>query len=163
MSCNSQNKPIEQNMESFKIIGISLETTNQNGQSVEDMGQLWQQFLSQQLANKIPNALSPEIYVLYTDYKSDYMGKYRAIIGCKVATLDTIPKGMLGRVIEGGTYTKYTAKGEVPASVVSTWQQIWKADDSLKRSYTTDFEVYGAKSQQGIESEVEIFIAINQY
>jgi len=158
--CKSQDEPTNKKIEDFKIIGISVETTNEKGQSVKDMGQLWQQFLTKQLSSKIPNTISPEVYALFTEYETDYTGNYRAIIGCKVSTLDSVPKGMIGWTFKGGNYRKFLAKGELPTSVVGVWQQIWKADNTLNRSYTTDFEVYGAKAQQGPNSEVEIYIAI---
>jgi predicted transcriptional regulator YdeE len=48
----------------------------------------------------------------------------------------------------------------MPKAVVETWQEIWSSDKSLNRKYTYDFEVYGEKSQNGLNSEVEIYIAM---
>lgn len=48
----------------------------------------------------------------------------------------------------------------MPNAVVETWKEIWANDATLKRTYLADFEVYGVKSQQGAESEVEIFIGV---
>ena len=39
----------------MKIIGISVRTTNQNEQAMQDIGNLWQRFFSEQLLAKIPN------------------------------------------------------------------------------------------------------------
>ena len=47
----------------------------------------------------------------------------------------------------------------MPNAVVNTWLEIWHKDKELKRKYSYDFEVYGAKSQNGENSEVEIYIA----
>lgn len=63
-------KIIEQ-LENFKIIGISIETTNENGKSSEDLGKLWEQFYSENIPNLINNKEGDEIYSIYTDYKSD--------------------------------------------------------------------------------------------
>ena len=41
----------------FNIIGISVETTNENGKSVEDIGKLWEQFYSEGISDKIPNKI----------------------------------------------------------------------------------------------------------
>ena len=38
LSCKNHNQYMEQDLPEFKIIGISVETTNENGKSVEDMG-----------------------------------------------------------------------------------------------------------------------------
>lgn len=66
------------------IIGLAVRTTNANGQSAEDLGKLWGQFMSE-VAFKIPNAISEEIIAIYTDYESDYQGSYTAIMGRKSA------------------------------------------------------------------------------
>ena len=51
----------------MKIVGISVRTTNQNGQAMQDIGNLWQRFFSEQLLTKIPNKVSDAIYNIYTD------------------------------------------------------------------------------------------------
>ncbi|WP_281541019.1 GyrI-like domain-containing protein [Maribacter aestuarii] len=150
---------MEQHVADFKIIGISIESTNEGGKSVEDMGKLWGKFYSDGISDKIANKESDLVYSIFTDYESDYTGKYTAIIGHKVESLEEIPDGLVGRQFKGGKYVKFVAKGEMPNAVVDLWKKVWKEDKELKRRYTADFEVYGAKSQNGAESEVDVFIA----
>ncbi|MEZ2414520.1 GyrI-like domain-containing protein [Muriicola sp. E247] len=150
---------MEQNLADFKVIGISIESTNEGEKSIEEMGKLWGKFYSDGISEKIPNKESDDIYSIFTDYESDYTGKYTAIIGHKVKSLDDIPDGLVGRKFEGGKYTKLTAKGEMPDAILDIWKKVWKEDKELKRRYTVDFEVYGEKSQNGKESEVDVFIA----
>ncbi len=147
-------------LNNFKIIGISVQTTNENGKSAEDLGKLWERFYSERIPSQILNKESDEVYSIYTDYETDYTGKYTSIIGQKVNTLDQIPNGLIGREFKGGKYQKFVAKGKMPNAVVATWQDIWNSDKELNRKYTADFEVYGQKSQNGENSEVEIYIAI---
>lgn len=144
----------------FKIIGISVETNNENGQSAKDLSALWERFYSERIFDKIPNKETEEIYSIYTDYEADYRGKYTSIIGQKVGSLANIPNGLIGREFKGGDYLKFTAKGEMPRAVIETWREIWENDSHLDRRYTTDFEIYGEKSQRGADSEVEIYIAV---
>jgi predicted transcriptional regulator YdeE len=143
----------------FKIIGISIESTNENGQAAHDLGELWQKFYVENILGKIPNAVGNEVYSIYTDYETDYTGKYTAIIGLKVSSIEDIPDGMVGREFKGGTYTKFVAKGPMPDAIVDTWKEIWEKDNLLSRKYTADFEFYGAQSQNGENSEVDIYIA----
>ena len=96
---------------------------------------------------------------IYTDYKSDFTEDYTTIIGIPVSTLDEIPKGLIGREFQPDNFQKFTAKGEMPNAVVNTWIDIWNRDKELNRKYTYDFEVYGENSQNGENSEVEIYIA----
>ncbi len=147
------------NIESFKIIGISVRTTNENGKSSQDIGTLWERFYKENVASKILGKISEDIYSVYTDYESDYKGSYTTIIGCKVNSLNNIPEGMTGKEIEDNNYKVYTAKGKMPDAVVNQWMEIW-SDSELKRAYTSDFEVYGEKSQDPANAEVDIYIAV---
>jgi len=143
----------------FKIIGISVRTTNKDYQSAQDIGKLWQQFYVEKLFDKIPNKLSSDIYSIYTDYKSDFTDEYTTIIGVQVSSLENIPAGLIGRQFPSDSFVNYSAKGLMPEAVAKTWTTIWERDKELNRKYTYDFEVYGEKSQNGENSEVEIYIA----
>jgi len=143
----------------FKIVGISVKTTNKDNQSAQDIGKLWQQFYVENLFDKIPNKLSNDIYSIYTDYKSDFTDEYTTIIGVQVSSLENIPTGLIGRQFPSDNFMKFTAKGLMPKAIVEAWIDIWEKDKELSRKYTYDFEVYGEKSQNGENSEVEIYIA----
>jgi predicted transcriptional regulator YdeE len=150
---------MEIKIEQFKIIGISIRTINENNKSIEDISNLWNKFLSEKIIEKIPNKINQEMYSVYTDYEGDYTKPYTMILGCKVESLDQIPKGMVGKEFEGGKYQKIIAKGDITKGiVVQEWLKIWSSD--LKRAYTADFEVYGEKAQNSKNAEVEIFVAI---
>lgn len=144
----------------FKIIGISIRTTNKNNQSQKDLTNLWKQFYSDNVVGITSNKVSDEILAIYTDYKSDFTEEYTTIIGVPVSTLEEIPNGLIGREFQPDNFQKFTAKGEMPNAVVKTWIDIWSRDRELKRKYSYDFEVYGAKCQNGENSEVEIYLAI---
>jgi len=144
----------------FKIIGIATRTTNQNNQSAEDLGKLWSQFYTEGIFDKIPNKVSNDIITIYTDYVSNYTDAYTTIIGVPVSALEQIPDGLIGREFEAENFQKFTAKGAMPNAVVNTWINIWQQDNELNRKYTYDLEIYGEKSQDGENAEVEIFIAI---
>jgi predicted transcriptional regulator YdeE len=143
----------------FKIIGISTRTTNKNNQSQQDLTNLWGQFYTHNIFDKIPNKVSDNILSIYTDYKSDFTDEYTTIIGVPVSTLDEIPTELIGREFSADNFQKIVAKGEMPNAVVNVWLDIWKRDEELDRKYSYDFEVYGQKSQNGENSEVEIYIA----
>ena len=143
----------------FKIIGITVRTTNENDKAMIDIPALWTKFLSGNLIEKIPNKLSSEIYCIYTEYEKDHSKPYTTLIGCRVENSNEIPDGMIGKEFESGKYQKFTAKGDLTkGAVVQEWSKIWNSD--LERIYTADFEVYGEKSQNPENSEVEIYVAI---
>jgi len=143
----------------FKIIGLSAITSNNNGEASAAIGALWGQFISENLLEKIPNPLNSDIVCIYTDYESDYTGKYTCILGLKVSSLDTVPAGLIGREFPGGDFESFQAKGGLPEALIDTWKSIWAQDKTLNRSYTYDYEIYDDRSRLGEESEVDIYIA----
>lgn len=143
----------------FQIIGISVRTSNQNNQAANDIPALWNQFITENVMNKIPNRIDSEVYSIYTNYEGDHTQPYDTILGCKVSSLENIPEGMVGQEFEGGKVAKFTSKGNLEDNIIyKTWLDIWKAD--LDRTYTADFEVHGPKSLDRANAEVDIFVAI---
>lgn len=146
-------------IQKFYIIGISVRTTNENAQATQDIPALWNRFMTEEIARQIPNKIDDVVYCVYTDYEKDYTKPYTTILGCKVDNLDTIPNGMVGKSIEEGMYTQYTAKGNMlRGSVFNEWTKIWNSD--LNRAYTADFEVYDERTQNPENAEVDIYIAV---
>lgn len=143
----------------FHIIGIAVRTTNENGQSGRDIPQLWQRFMSEQVAEKIPNRIDSAILSVYTDYEKDHTRPYTTLIGCRVSSLDTVPEGMMGKTISGGGYTVRTASGKLSDGIVfNEWQKIWNSD--LARAFTSDFEVYDHRAQDPDHALVDIFLSV---
>ncbi|WP_394775032.1 GyrI-like domain-containing protein [Flavobacterium sp.] len=146
-------------IQKFSVIGISVRTTNENGKSGEDIPALWNKFMTEEIQNKIPNKVSSDLFCIYTDYEKDHTKPYTTILGCKVENLDVIPENMTGKTIETADYEQLIAKGNLTEGVVyNKWLEIWNSD--LDRSFTADFEVYGEKTQNPKDAEVDIFIAI---
>lgn len=146
-------------IEPFKLIGISLRTTNENNQAAKEIAELWQRFMRDGIMDKIPNKVDNTIYSLYTDYESDHTKPYTTILGCKVANLDEIPEGMTGKSFAGGSYVKTVAKGDLMNGlIVDHWSEIF--DMGLNRAFTVDFEAYGEKAQNPNDAEVDFYVAI---
>ena len=144
----------------FKLIGLSVRTTNVAGQSAQDISALWGKFMSENISAKIPNKINDSILSLYTNYEGDHTMPYDAMLGCRVDSLDEIPEGMVGQSFEGGEYSKFVAKGDLNQGVVyGAWERIWGTN--LNRKFTSDFEVYDEKAQNPTDAEVDIFVAVN--
>jgi len=146
-------------IQKFNVIGISVRTTNENGQSGKDIQALWSQFMSEEIQSKIPNKVSEDLFCIYTDYEKDHTKPYTTILGCKVENLDVVPENMIGKTIESANYKELIAKGNLSKGIVfNKWLEIWNSD--LDRSFTADFEVYGEKTQNPEKAEVAIYIAL---
>jgi len=146
-------------IQKFNVIGISVRTTNENGQSEKDIPALWSQFMSEEIQSKIPNKVSEDLFCIYTDYEKDHTKPYTTILGCKVENLDVVPENMIGKTIDSANYEELIAKGNLSEGIVfNKWLEIWNSD--LDRSFTADFEVYGEKTQNLEKAEVAIYIAL---
>lgn len=152
-----------QTVQKFYVIGKSIRTTNENGQSAKDIEALWGKFWGEEIQKRIPNKVSEDIYAVYTNYETDFTGPYTAIIGFSVSSLETIPDNFTGLTIETATYQKFVSKGKMPEAVFNTWLEIW-ANKNLNqvRAYQADFTVHGKKYHDGDKAEVETFISVRE-
>jgi predicted transcriptional regulator YdeE len=148
------NKPTK--LDEFKIIGISVRTSNLNAQSQQDIGALWSLFMKDHLIEKIPCKVKEHIYCVFTDYENDQNGAYTTVIGCPVKTLDEIPPGFIGITIPTCNYLVYKSQGKIPDCVLTTWKHIWSA--KIDRKYIADFDVY-IDHQTGME--VYTYVSVN--
>lgn len=146
-------------IESFTVIGIKVRTIN-DGSAAKDLPKLWERFMSEQIFENIPNKLNQSIYCLYTNYEGDHTNPYDAILGCKVSSINDIPKGMISHTVPSSLGAKFVAKGSIinGEAVINTWFDIWKSD--LDRSFQTDFEVYDERSRNIENAEVDIYISL---
>ncbi|GAA3972624.1 GyrI-like domain-containing protein [Mucilaginibacter dorajii] len=142
----------------FFLQGISVRTTNQNGQSAKDIGDLWGRFMADDVIEKIEDRITDSIYCIYTDYESDHTGPYTAVLGCPVSSLDNMPAGLISVTVPASEYVRYIAKGRLPDCVAETWQEIWNT--SFNRTYKADFDVWGEKAQNPEDAEVDIYVGV---
>lgn len=148
-----------QKLNSFYVVGISVQTTNANNQAATDIGALWQKFMGENIAANIPNKIDDTVYSVYCRYESDYTAPYTTLLGCKVSSIENIPDGFDHIEIDNGNYEQFTASGNLNEGVIyKTWVDIWNTD--LPRAYTTDFEMYDKKAADPNNAIVDIFIAL---
>ena len=140
-----------------KIIGIATRADN-SAEGMKKIGELWQKFYGEEILARIPGKLSEEIFAVYTDYEKDYTKPYTLIIGAKVSNNVKTPQTMFEHIMPKQEYAVFAAKGLMPKAIIGVWNEIWASN--IKRTYSSDFEFYNEKSNQGDNSEVQIYIAI---
>ena len=147
-------------LEETKLVGIALKTktTNVDGQSSMDCGELWQEFENEKYAELIPDKLSDEIVAVYHQYEGDHTQPFSYFIGCKVNADIVVPLGLESLTIPKGTYQKIVAKGKMPDCVVNAWKEIWVS--AIPRSYKMDFEVYDERSKDWSNAEVDVYLSV---
>lgn len=143
----------------FSVIGISVRTTNENGQSGKDIPALWHRFMSEGILDRIPGKVDASVYCIYTDYEKDHTAPYTTLLGCRVKNLNTLPEGMTGKTFKEAVYTQRTVKGNLMEGLIyNEWLKIWES--GLNRTFIADFEIYGEKAADLINAEVDIFVGV---
>lgn len=145
-------------LDTFYLVGIAVRTTNENGQSQKDIGQLWQRFYRYNILAQIPDKVSDAVYCVYTDYERDANGAYTTLLGCNVSTLQTIPEGFTGMTIPKASYRVYTSIGKLPDCVLQTWMHIWQTP--INRAFAADFDVYDTASQDPDAAVVKTYLSV---
>lgn len=144
---------------SILIIGIECRTSNATEAGPQDIPKLWGRFFSEDIISRIPNKISNDIIALYCDYEGDYTQPYTVVIGCRVSTSHTIPKGMVLKIIPASSYAIFQAIGEHPKALIETWGKIWQEQD-LERTYTGDYEVYNEFNK--FPQEIDVYVAVRK-
>ncbi len=144
----------------FTLAGLMLDrkTTNENNQSSEDCGNLWQKFENEKIFDLIPHKIGNEVYAVYFDYEKDASQPFSYFIGCKVDENADIPKNLDTLNVPAQTYSKLTAKGVMTGCITEAWKKIWDSD--LPRKFGFDFEIYGERSRDWNDAELDIFVSI---
>lgn len=148
-------------LEKIRLIGLKLQgkTTNQNGQSSKDCGNLWQRFEQEKIFEQIPDKLSNKVYAVYYDYDGDENQPFSYFIGCEVSD-KTVLQGLDSLDIPSQAYIKTVAKGVMPGCITEAWKKVWGS--KLPRKFGFDFETYDERSSDWNNAEVDIFVSVSK-
>ncbi len=142
----TQTDTPEVHNESFLLVGLEARTSNAREMTPNGViPKLWTRSMKEGSVEKIPNRVSSDTIVLYTNYQSDHNGEYTYVLGAKVASPQDVPAGMSVHRVPAGEYARFSAPdGSSPSVIVGLWQHIWSLEDSgqLARAYRTDYEVH---------------------
>jgi predicted transcriptional regulator YdeE len=148
-----------------KVIGVELRTSNarEANPATAQIPGLWRRFLEENLMVKIPSRKEAGVILgVYTNYESDHTGMYSLVLSAEVASLGSVPQGLVGLTIPAARYLVFPARGPIPDAIVHTWQKVWSyfsSSSEYQRAYTVDFErhEWNADAQK---PEVDIHIAV---
>jgi predicted transcriptional regulator YdeE len=149
----------------FYVAGYQVRTTNAAEASGESkIGPLWQRFMQENLAARIPNRADAAFTVVYSNYASDETGAYDYLLGARVTSVDHLPAGMSWKKVELATYAIIlTDKGQLPSVLQATWDRIWHMSAGElggKRAFATDYEIYDKRTEDSQNAQVEIHIGL---
>jgi predicted transcriptional regulator YdeE len=144
----AQEKTVKvEEQKAFNVIGLAVRTNNKaeaTGQG--EIPKLWQRFMQEGTAAKIPNRADQNLIVVNTDYATDETGEYTYLIGSGVTSTADVPAGLTLKEIPAGSYAVLESeKGPAPVVLPKIWQQIWAMpakDLGGQRAFQADYELY---------------------
>ena len=164
MTTNSKIAPVLTERLASSFIGLEVRTTNalESNIATAKISALWQDFFSRNLLQQIPQQVpSGKLYGLYTRFASDYRGEFSVVIGAEVFPDAIAPPGLTQVQSSASKYLVFSGTGDMPQTVLDTWQQIWAyfSDPACpyQRRYQTDFESYDGTRP----NTIEIYIGVN--
>lgn len=122
------------------IIGLKITTTNENNKAQEDLVHLWKNFCDKSIDNKLQKIKKePYTYVVYTNYQWDsQQGNYDCYLGVQSESTLT---GFKSVNIKLENYQIFNFPYYSSQDTIEARKTIW-ADQSLKRAYLADLEIY---------------------
>ena len=144
----AQENPVKvEEQKQFNVVGLAVRTNNQQEATGQgEIPKLWQRFMQQGTAAKIPNRADQDLTVVYTDYENDQNGEYTYLIGARVTSTADVPAGFTLKEIPAGSYAiLQSEKGPAPIVLPRIWQHIWSMsakDLGGQRAFQADYEVY---------------------
>ncbi len=128
---------------SFDIIGVEMRVSNVPENAANDMSTLWGKFMVRDIINILPNKVSTEVYCVYMDYAND--GSFTAVIGCRVNSIEQIPKGCVAKHIPEFKSKCYKTSGKLPDCLIELWKEV-RMDNTIERAYFIDYEKFGERA-----------------
>lgn len=150
--------------ETFKLVGLELITTPKENQDKQTIGQLWKQF--NPICSTIPNRISPDAAIglcRHIDTSFDENTNFSYIAGVEVSGFEAIPEGLATRIVPEGTYAVFTHKGPV-SELAKTYNYIyseWLPSSQYELAAHDDFEYYDSRFNNSENSEMDIYIPLN--
>ena len=162
---NNGAKVKTEQQESFYVIGLSVRTIN----STEVTGngnipKLWQRFMSEDWAAKIPNRTDDKLLAVYSDYASDENGEYTYTVAARVSSIDHVPEGMTTKTVPAGRFAVLTsAKGPLSQVIPQMWKNAYRIPPSELggvRAFAVDYEVYDQRAADPQNAQVELHLGV---
>jgi predicted transcriptional regulator YdeE len=149
----------------FDVVGMATRTQN-SIESTENsrIAKIWNDFLSQNLAAKIPDKRGVDLIAVYSDYESDHTGHYGYLLGLPVASSLRLTPNLAVKHVLAGLYKVVTSKrGLVTEVVPEVWRRIWSmSPEELggTRAYLTDYEVYDQRAADPENSQIDVYVGL---
>ena len=153
-------KPFLEEVSEKTIAGMSLRTNNgrESNPETASIPTMWKNFFEYNVMAAIPKQINPlVVYAVYYNYESDSTGDYDLLIGLQSGATEK-PANLNLVEIKEGKYLVFKVLEASPDGIKDTWAAIesyFETDNTYRRAFTTDFEIYQGKSDISIHIAVK--------
>lgn len=145
----------------FLFVGRKHRTTMQKMQNERDIPSFWQKFFQDGITASIPNKSSDAALGIYTNW--DFAENFDVLIGHQVASLSSVPEGLVSHEIAPQKYMVFTVVGNTNDDILNAWKYIygtWMPETGYERGFAEDFDLFDDRFQNPNRPESEIYIPI---
>jgi predicted transcriptional regulator YdeE len=149
----------------FNVVGVAARTQNADENSGNGkIGKIWQTFLGQNLAAKIPNKVGVDLIAVYSDYETDHTGHYSYLLGLPVSSVVHLSAKLAVKHIAAGRYAVITSKrGPVSEVVPEVWRRIWSMSPRElggTRAFLADYEIYDQRAADPANTQIDVYVGL---
>ncbi len=142
----------------FRIVGICVVTSNENGASQKDILALWNRFFTESVTLQIANRESDDIYCAYTNYNPSDKSAYTCVVGHRVIGTAEIRSPLTDILVPESSYYVFDSSSADPSQVLETWKHIWSTN--YPRTYQVDFDLYASGPEHSEKHEIHSYISV---
>lgn len=148
-------KKVTIDAKTIKGLQVRTKNTDEMNSETQKIAPLWEKFYEEVMPRL---ESSTALYGVYFNYESDAFAAYDLLVGSDALEEDEHFKTVN---IEAGRYLVFPVRGELPQSMIDTWERVWAYfdDPSIdeRRAFETDFELYKTST------EAEIYIGVHYF
>ncbi|NLK59978.1 MAG: AraC family transcriptional regulator [Treponema sp.] len=146
--------------DTIELAGVSLRTTNTDGENMKVIPEFWQENSSNGTATAIgKNCGSMGMFGVCYDYNpKDNSFAYAIAVEKGDHALTDFPGGSVTITIDPATYAVFESRGPMPGAIQAVWKQIyseWFPASEYEHAGTPDFELYPEQEDPSIDDTSE--------
>ena len=120
------------------IVGFQIRTNNM--EAMDTIHEHWMHY--EEVKHRLPSR-AREIYVVYSNFENGMDGDYDYLIGREMPVGFEVSDDMtVIEIPDPSEMQAFEAKGEMPEALIEVWGTIWSKEDTLKRKFEIDYELY---------------------
>jgi len=144
-------------------VGYSIRTnTTKMATDSSEITSLWMRCMQQGFFTEDRHRVGHRLVALYSNYRTD--GSFTYTLGILTDSPEDLPPGTSAHLIKSGVYGAFHSdKGSLAKILRPLWEKSLdevSKDNTVLRSYDTDYELYDEDTVAGSSTEVDLYVGL---